>query len=298
MATFGLDDQRELVKQLACWRGTVSPEYLTGGRTNVNFVVEDCGEKYVVRVGSDIPEHMIMRFNEIGAARAAERVGISPPIIYCESGVFVMRFIEGITLAEEDIQRREVLARIVPLIKRCHEDIEQELEGPVLAFWVFHVIRQYIRLLSSLNVRYAAHLKRYLNMSNRLETAVGPSAMKFTHNDLLASNFIDDGKRLWLIDWDYAGFGSPMFDLGGLSSNNRLSEENEVWLLETYFEHTITERLWFRFMAMKCASLLRESLWSMVSEVHSELSVDYIGYTETNLARLEECWVRFLALDS
>lgn len=298
MGKRSLESLKSLVERLGCWRSKVEPEYLTGGRTNVNFVVEDAGLKYVVRVGSDIPEHMIMRFNELSATRAAERVGISPPVMYSDHGVLVMRFIEGKTLSEEDIQKREVLEQIVPLLRSCHRDMRRELYGPVLAFWVFHVIDSYAQRLHTAGVGVGGDMTRLLNISNRLEKAVGPTSITFTHNDLLAANFIDDGDRLWLIDWDYGGLGSPMFDLGGLSSNNGLCENDEVWLLEEYFEQSVTEQLWYRFKAMKCASLLRESLWSMVSEIHSELDVDYDSYTKENLRRFERSWDEFCKLGS
>ena len=69
----------------------------------------------------------------------------------------------------------------------------------------------------------------------RLEAAVGPIEVVFGHNDLLAANFIDDGQRLWLVDWEYAGFNSPLFDLGGLASNSELSPEQAEQALEPLF---------------------------------------------------------------
>ena len=89
----------------------------------------------------------------------------------------------------------------------------------------------------------------------------------------------------WLIDFDYAGFNSPLFDLGGLASNNGLSEAQESWMLESYFEAPVTDDLMHRYSAMKCASLLRETMWSMVSEITSEIDFDYAAYTAENLAR-------------
>jgi len=104
----------------------------------------------------------------------------------------------------------------------------------------------------------------------------------------LAANFIDDGQRLWLLDWDYAGFNTGLFDLAGLSSNNELSPEQENWVLETYYQEPVTDRQRRRLAAMKCVSLLRETLWSIVSEIHSTLAFDYENYTQKNLARLEQ----------
>jgi len=92
---------------------------------------------------------------------------------------------------------------------------------------------------------------------------------------------------------DYAGFNSPLFDLGGLASNNGLTEPQERWLLETYFETALTDALWHRYQAMKCASLLRETMWSMVSEIHSKLDFDYPAYTRQNLARFEAAFDAF-----
>ena len=41
--------------------------------------------------------------------------------------------------------------------------------------------------------------------------------------------------------------------------------------------------------AMQCASLLREAMWSMVSELHlAAPGADYVGYTAENLGRLDE----------
>ena len=136
----------------------------------------------------------------------------------------------------------------------------------------------------------AAEIPRFVDVARRLEEIVGPISLVFGHNDLLASNFIDDGERLWLIDWDYAGFNSPLFDLGGLASNSGLSPEQEEWLLETYFEAPMTDELRRRYSAMKCASLLRESMWSMVSEVHLTHDFDYVAYTDENLEKFERAW--------
>jgi thiamine kinase-like enzyme len=95
---------------------------------------------------------------------------------------------------------------------------------------------------------------------------------------------------LWLIDWDYAGFNSPLFDLGGLTSNNELSADQEEWVLERYFGRR-DDDLRHRFAAMKCASLLRETLWSMISEQISKIEFDYPAYTTMNLDRFSSSYV-------
>lgn len=277
----------ERVLALPCWTGPVVPEPLGGGITNVNFKVVDGAGAYVVRIGDDIPIHQVMRFNELAASRAAFEADLAPEIVHAEPGAIVMRFIEGRTLGAGDVRAPGMLERIVPLLKTCHNELPRHLRGPALAFWVFHVLRNYAHVLRDGGSVHVGKLDRLLAVAADLEKAVGPAVTVFGHNDLLAANLIDDGDRLWLIDWDYAGFNSPLFDLANLASNNELDRDQERHLLALYFGRAPDRDLLGRYGAMKCASLLRETMWSMVSEVHSDLDFDYPAYTRENLDRFE-----------
>lgn len=260
---------------------------LGGGITNLNVSLVDQGKRYVVRVGEDILLHQILRFNEQAVHRAAQAAGVAPAIVHTEPGILVLEYIDGTTLDEVVVRQNEMLARIVPLLKRCHVDAMARLRGPVLTFWVFHVLRDYAATLQEGNSRHVPKLDDLLRIAGTLEAAVGPVRIVLGHNDLLAANFLDDGERLWLLDWEYGGFNSPLFDLAGLASNNGLGPAQERWLLETYFEAPLTDQLHYQYHAMKCASLLRETMWSMVSEIHSDIDFDYGGYTEKNLTRFK-----------
>ena len=284
---------RDRVANLDFWASPVEPKPLAGGITNTNFVVEDRGELFVVRVGEDIPVHGVMRFNEIAAARAAHAAGISPEIVYRADGVFIMRFIDGHTLTETEVREPQNLERIISLIQVCHAEIPKYFQGPALVFWPFHVCRNYVRTAREGNSRMMDILPRFLDINEELEKSVGDIKLVFGHNDLLAANFIDDGKRLWILDWDYAGYNSALFDLANLSSNNELSSEQEDWVLESYYQQPVTDRLRRRLTAMKCVSLLRETLWSIVSEIHSTLDFDYVDYTAKNLSRFENALEAF-----
>ena len=101
---------------------------------------------------------------------------------------------------------------------------------------------------------------------------------------------------IWLIDWDYAGFNSPLFDLAGLASNSDMSAEQELQVLELYYGEKPDSLLVRRYHAMKCASLLRETMWSMVSELTSELDFDYAAYTAENLAAFRQSHTDFLTM--
>ncbi len=282
------------IRALPIWRGKPRIEPLEGGITNKNYKVTDDKGTFVVRLGDDIPVHQVMRFNELAASRAAAATGLSPAVVHAAPGVLVLEFIDGRAFEPDDIRQQKNLDRIVPLIAACHRDIPKHLRGAALIFWVFQVVRDYAATLRDGDSVHLSKLPDLLAASERLEAAAGPFDIVFGHNDLLAANILDDGDRLWLLDWDYAGFNSPLFDLGGLASNNELTEARERWLLETYFEAPVTDDLWRRYQAMKCASLLRESMWSMVSEIHSSLEFDYAAYTAENLARFEAAYADFV----
>lgn len=286
-------DPRERAAGLACWRDAVTPEPLSGGITNRNYLVQHRGERFVVRIGDDIPVHQITRANELAASRAAAAVGLSPEVVHHERGALVLRYVEGRTLKPEDIRGRSMLERIVPLLHRCHREVERHLRGPMQMFWVFYLLRDYAATLRDGGSRFVADLPGLTEIAVELRDAIGPIDIAFGHNDLLAANFIDAGDRLWLIDWDYAGFNSPLFDLANLGSNNELGPSDETWLLEAYFERPPSAELQRRYQAMKCASLLREAMWGMVSELHSSLDVDYVSYAREYLGRFQRALAEF-----
>ncbi|HYJ58242.1 MAG TPA: choline/ethanolamine kinase family protein [Methyloceanibacter sp.] len=285
------------VASLAIWRGRVDPEPLAGGITNQNFKVEDAGRRYVVRVGDDILVHGVVRANELAASRAAHLAGLSPGVVHAELGILVLDFIEGRTFTSEDVRNPANLDRLVDMMRRCHRDVPQYLRGPGAMFWVFHVVRDYAHTLREGDSRHARLLADLLTRAARLEAAVGPIDVVFGHNDLLAANFIDDGKRLWLVDWEYAGFNSPLFDLGGLASNSELPPEQAEQALSLYFGKPVDDQLRRRAAAMTAASLLRETMWSMISEIHSTVAFDYAAYTAENLRRFEVAYAAYRAMD-
>ena len=273
-----MSDIEEKVARLACWRGPVALEPLKGGLTNISFVATCRGEKFVVRCGEDIPVHHVFRDRERAAAMAAFDAGLSPEIVHVEPGITVLRFIEGRTFDEADL--RANIGRLVPLLKDCHTKVGRHLRGPASAFWVFHVIRDYVTLLDA--------DRRYLETADRLEQAQVPLPTVFGHHDLLPGNFIDDGRKIWLIDWEYGGFGTAMFDLANLSSNGAFGAAEDRALLDAYFEGKVGDELRRAFHAMKAASALREALWALVSDVHLQTpGVDYKAHAREYLARFE-----------
>ena len=267
------------VARLSCWRGPVSLEPLQGGLTNISFVATDGDEKFVVRCGEDISVHHVFRDRERAASRAAFEAGLSPELVHTEPGITVLRFVEGRTFVEADLATN--IGRLVPLLRTCHTEVGRHVRGAANTFWVFHVIRDYV-------ARIGAD-QRYLEVADRLEQAQVPLPIVFGHHDLLPGNFIDDGQKIWLIDWEYGAFGTAMFDLANLSANGGFGPAEDAALLNGYFEAKVDERLRGAFSAMKAASALREALWALVSHEHLKTpGVDYQAHARDYFARFEK----------
>lgn len=274
------------MRTLPIWNGGISIEPLHGGISNESYLVTDANGRHVVRFGKDYPFHHVYRDREIMTARAACEAGFAPALEYAEPGMMVSAFIGARTYDAKDVRANR--GRIVTLMKRFHEEMPRHVSGAGFMFWVFHVIRDYARTLDAGGSRMTAELPAYVALADELERVQVTLPVVFGHNDLLPANFLDDGERLWLIDFEYAGFSTAMFDLAGVASNAGMTEQELEELLVGYFGHAPDLACRRAYAAMQCASLLREAMWSMVSELHlSAPGVDYVAYTTENLARLD-----------
>src|SRR6056300_1599724 len=280
----------EKIKSLSIWSHELKINPLEGGITNLNFLVNHGNDKLVVRLGQDIPEHLVFRSNEINVSKAAHEIGVSPKLIHSEHGVLVLEFIESETLDPKGVQKN--LERIIPVIKKIHNEIPNFLSGQPAIFWVFHVIKYYANFLRSNHSSHQDKIDDLLYKASKLEKLSSPREIVFGHNDFLAANFLDDGSKIWVVDWEYGGFNDPLFDLGGLSSNNDFDTQLEEQLLEMYFEKKPSSDLFIKYNAMKTASLLRETMWSMVSEITSKIDFNYGEYTSDNLTKFNNAFER------
>ena len=281
-------DAMEKIKSLNIWKNDLTINPLEGGITNLNFLVNHGDQKLVVRLGQDIPEHLVFRSNEINVSKAAYEIGVSPKLIHSELGVLVLEFIESETLDPKGVQKN--LERIMPVIKKIHNEIPNFLSGQPAMFWVFHVIKYYANFLRSNQSSHLDKIDDLLNKASKLEKLSSPREIVFGHNDFLAANFLDDGSKIWVVDWEYGGFNDPLFDIGGLASNNDFNQDLEKEALEMYYEKPLTNDVLSKYNSMKTASLLRETMWSMVSEITSKLDFDYGEYTQDNLSKFNEAF--------
>jgi thiamine kinase-like enzyme len=280
------------IRALPCWNGGIEIAPLGGGLSNENFLVTDALGTHVVRIGRDFPFHHVFRDRELMTARAAHAAGFGPAVEYAEPGVSVGAFIAGRTFTGADV--RASAERVARLIRAFHREMPNYVSGAGFMFWVFHVIRDYARMLEAGGSRMTAELPRYLALADELERAQALLPIVFGHNDLLPANLIDDGEKLWLIDYEYAGFNTSMFDLAGAASNAGMTEDESEALLGAYLGMAPDDKIRRSHAAMQCASLLREAMWSMISELHLDApGVDYEAYTAENLVRLDAALDRY-----
>lgn len=274
------------IEALPLWQGAIDITPLLGGISNESWLVRDTAGGHVVRIGKDYPFHHVYRDRELMTARAAEEARLAPTVEYAAPGIMVSRHLDARTYGEADV--RTNIAGVAAIVRDFHTRMPHHVSGPGFMFWPFHVVRDYARTLREGDSRMKQHLPSYLALADELEAAQMPLPVVFGHNDLLPANLLDDGERLWLIDFEYAGFSTAMFDLAGVSSNAGFSDEESEALLAAYFGTAPDGCLLRSLAAMQCASLLREAMWSMVSELYLDApGTDYVAYTHENLRRFD-----------
>ena len=152
-------------------------------------------------------------------------------------------------------------------------------------FSPFETVRNYHDLALEHGVKFPEDLQIILEQMTRIELALKPHARESAcHNDLLPANFLDDGSRIWIIDWEYAGNGNPFFDLGNLAVNLELNDRDGERLLELYFGRS-DSKLNAQLNLMRLASDLREAFWGFLQSGISTLEFDFVGYGNKHLER-------------
>jgi thiamine kinase-like enzyme len=257
------------------------PIALTAGITNRNARVRLGGADYVVRVcdpGAGVLG--IDRACETEAGRRAAALGIGPEVVLAPpgDGIVVTRWLDGGTLTAEQV--RASLAEVAAALRAFHATPPM-----VHAFPVFRLAERHAAMARELPRAYP----EIAALAARIEAALtGPEhAPRPCHNDLLTANFVSDGQRIHLVDWEYAGMNDPFFDLGNLSVNNGLSEDDDRVLLEAYFGAPPGERRFAALRLMRVVSDLREATWGAVQATVSSLDEDFEAYAAEHFARLE-----------
>jgi thiamine kinase-like enzyme len=267
------------------WPGrTPQIEPLGGGITNHNFKVSVDGQAYVLRIGGKDTDLLgIDRGAEHAAALAAAAVGTGPEVVAFleEEGALVTRFVEGRAPPPEEMRSAESIARVVAALRPVHD-------GPAIParFDSFRVVETYADTARERGVVVPDNYGAAAEVADRISRVRGAQPLRPCHNDLLNANFILEGTRLWIVDWEYAGMGDVFFDLANFSVNHELEPEEDDELLSLYFG-VRTEADAAALTVMRFMSDFREAAWGVVQQGISELDFDFAAYTQRHFERLE-----------
>jgi thiamine kinase-like enzyme len=271
-------------------RGGVAIERVSGGLSNHNFVVRAGGVSLFARMCQPRSFLGIDRRNEVVCHELASGLGIAPELIHQEEGLLVTRFIDGKTLTPADLRETNMMQRLAALLDKLHGAWDG-LTGEILYFCPFQTVRTYARTAVRLKASIPDDLGELLDDARQLSRRIAPFRPVLCHNDLLPANLIDDGACLWLVDWEYAGAGHPLFDLANASANVGLSDDQVGALLQAYRGHFDPRDL-DELRIFKTVSLLREALWAMIQSLASDIDFDYRAYAADNLAAFREARAR------
>ena len=260
---------------------------LSGGITNRNFLVSGAagGSRYVVRLaGNDTHLLGISREVEHAATVAAAGVGVGPEVIAFvrPEGYLVTRFIEGSPIPEAEMRTPDRLRAVGATLRRIHD-------GPAIPglFVPLRIVEAYRALALARGVRIPPEYELAQSIARRIELSclTAPVELRPCHNDLLNANFIDDGARIRIVDWEYAGMGDPFFDLGNFSINHELDPDADAVLLEAYAGEVRPAELG-RITLMRVVSDFREAMWGVLQQGISTLDVDFVAYAAEHFDRL------------
>lgn len=269
------------LSELTFWEHPIEVRPLPGGITNHNYAVQDGPHAYVARICEDRSILGIDRRNEVVCQRAAHAFGIAPEVVHHEGGILVTRFVPGRTLETPDVGDPSNLPRIAAVLRRLHDSWDR-VTGEALYFSAFQAIRTYAWTALRFGAALPDDIDELLEDARAHSQMLGPFIPVLCHNDLLAGNIIADEHNVWLVDWEYAGIGHPLFDLAGLSANCALTEAQDIALLAAYHQGDPTANSLREFRILKAASSLREALWAVIQTVASDLDFDYEGYACDN----------------
>jgi thiamine kinase-like enzyme len=260
---------------------------LSGGITNRNFLVTGArgGSKYVMRLaGNDTHLLGISREVEHAATVAAAGVGVGPEVVAFirPEGYLVTRFIEGRPIPVDEMRTPERLRAVGSTLRKIHD-------GPAIPglFVPFRIVEAYRALAISRGVTIPPEYELAQSIARRIELAflTAPVELRPCHNDLLNANFIDDGSRIRIVDWEYAGMGDPYFDLGNFSINHELEPDADGELLRAYSGEVRPAEL-ARITLMRVVSDFREAMWGVLQQGISTLDVDFVAYAAEHFDRL------------
>jgi thiamine kinase-like enzyme len=259
-------------------------EPLGGGITNHNVKVSVDGEELVLRIAGERTDLLgIDRHVELEATRAAAAAGIGPEVVdFVEpEGWLVTRFVPGEIPSIVRMREPDMLARVAEALRTFHA-------GPPIpgTFDSFRVVELYRRTAEERGGSVPDAYDWAHEIAARIEAKRSADTPVPCHNDLLNANFLDDGARLRIVDWEYAGMGDRFFDLANFSINHELDPSASSILLASYFGEARDSNA-HALELMRFMSDFREAMWGVVQTAVSELAFDFVAYAREHFERLE-----------
>jgi thiamine kinase-like enzyme len=263
----------QVVQRAATFRDrAVRVSELSGGLTNVNHLVEVDGKRYVVRIPGRSTELLAVdRANERHNAEAASTTGVSPRIVeYLEGwNVMVLEFIEGETMSGAALRSAEQARRIAGSLRRLHA-APRFLHD----FDMFRLTEFYLRVCDERGVGIPEGFRDRTDRVAEIERAFAANPVDTVpcHNDLLAENYIDDGRQLWILDFEYSGNNDPCFELGDTAQECEFDTTLREELCAEYFGDAREDRL----ARMNLQALMADVGWTLWAAIQAQIStIDY-----------------------
>jgi thiamine kinase-like enzyme len=244
------------------------------------------GESFVLRIaGADTELLGINREHEYSANLAAGKLGIAPEVYYFirPEGYLVTRFFTGRPIPPEEMCEPENLKRVMEVVRKIHD--MPKIPG---TFNVFRIVEGYAEIAHHHEVKFPKNFNSLVEYLQAAEKALNarPAPPCPCHNDLLNANFLTNS-HLCILDWEYAGMGDLFFDLANFSDHHQLTDEQDAWLLQCYFE-AVKPSQWAHLKIMKIMSDLREATWGLVQIGISKLDFDFRDYADNFFGRVNE----------
>ena len=252
-------------------------EVLPGGLTNRNVKVTTPDGVYVARCSNPGTGLLgIDRDNEFFNSRAAEQAGVGAPVVDYrpDLGILLVGFVQGATLTNADMQDRAVLARVATGCRTLHA-------GPRFrdTFDMFELQPAYLKACRDNGFRlpggYHDHADDFQAIAQVLRATAQTTVP--CNNDLLAANFIDDGRRVWLIDYEYSGNNDPCFELGNIGAECGLSHEQLDELVTLYYGRTLRHKT-ARARLQGIVGKYGWTLWGCIQSASSPIDFDFWGW--------------------
>lgn len=254
----------------------LTAEHLPGGLTNTTFLVSADGVQYVVRVaGDDVGLLGIDRAREAGVVQIAANAGIAPePLAFLlPEGHAVTRFLgDARSFSVEEFTAPGTIMRVAARLRDIHA-----LPAVAGVFDPHADIKRWLPVITSDGTPRPARLDALVEKVAALQPEwPGVARSVLCHNDPYFLNFLDDG-ALWVIDWEYAGMGDPLYDLAGVGYT--LDAAGRDLLLESYFGSVDPETR-RGLDRMICVFLCWNVAWSLLQATRSSIDFDFSAFAE------------------